>query len=402
MQLKPTASLYLDLRKQLKDKKFMLKLRVNFDKGGKQLQKYYSTGFTLSEDDWKRFKSESVPRKLQKAREHSVALLAKANDILKDSPRIKPETFAAILVGKYNRGSSASALYDEIIAQMESEGRIGNADAYRNSLKSLKKHRGEFSLEDVDVDFLQQYEKEMIEAGETITTVGFYLRALRAVLNVAIDKKKMLSRDAYPFGKGGYTIRNGSSYKRALKKDDKVKLEKLKPKIEQERRALAMWLFSYYCNGMNFADMAYLRASNIHDEVISFVRRKTMRTVREKKPIIVPIRDEVRTILAKYGTHEPYCFGIINDEMTAKEQFWTIKQWTKLTNKYVNQVAKAAGISGKVNTYAARHTFATMLLKGKADLKAIQQSLGHRSISTTEAYLADLDLDEAKEISKLL
>lgn len=153
---------------------------------------------------------------------------------------------------------------------------------------------------------------------------------------------------------------------------------------------------------MNFTDMAYLRPADIKEDVITFVRRKTMRTVREVKPIIVPIRKEVTVILKKYGQNEPYCFGIINDEHTPVQKYHRIRDWIKLTNKHVNQVTSRIGITGKVNTYNARHTFATMLLQGSANLKAIQQSLGHKSISTTEAYLADLDIEEAKKMSKLL
>lgn len=401
MQLKPTVSLYLDVRKLLKNKKFMLKLRVTFSKDGKFIQKYFSTGHSLSPVQWEAFKSSSVPYNLRKMRVEVLKFEARANDIINANPAVSIDLFEAHLIGKYSSKSGISVLFDEVIEQMENEGRISTASAYTYAKKSLIALRGDFHLEVVDADFLEGYEREMIEKGEAATTVGFYLRALRAIYNRAIDKR-VVSRDLYPFGRKGYTIPKGSNYKKALKKDDKIKMEKVKPANEQERRAISFWLFSYYCNGMNFTDMAYLKPSDVHDEVITFVRRKTMRTVREVKPIIVPIRPEVKKILAKYGKYQPYCFGIIDDELTPEQKYYRIKDWIKDTNKHVNLVAARAGISGKVNTYTARHTFATMLLKGKADIKAIQQSLGHRSISTTESYLADLDIEEAKELSKLL
>jgi integrase/recombinase XerD len=401
MQLKPVASLYLDPRTKLKNGLFRVKLRVTFNKSGKTIQKYYSTAHSLSMDQWEKFNSKSVPFSLRKMREQVLKFEAKANDIINANPTVSIDLFEAHLIGKYSNKSGVSVLFDEVIEQMEKEGRISTASSYTYAKKSLIALRGDFHLEVVDSDFLEGYVRVMIEIGETATTIGFYLRALRAIYNRAIDKR-VVSRDLYPFGRKGYTIPKGSNYKKALKKDDKVKMEKIKPENEQERRAISFWLFSYYCNGMNFTDIAYLRPADIHDEVITFVRRKTMRTVREVKPIVVPIRPEVKKILAKYGKHEPYCFGIINDDLTPTQKYYRIKDWIKDTNKHVNLVAARAGISGKVNTYTARHTFATMLLKGKADIKAIQQSLGHRSISTTESYLADLDIEEAKELSKLL
>jgi len=403
----PTIALYLDRRHKLKNGKYMLKLRVGFNVHSKQVQKYYSTGYSLSEKEWDGYNATPVPFALRKMRQEIIKFEAKANSIIEEDPRISVEMFEARLIGKYAAGSGISILFKEVISQFEHEGRISTASAYRCALKSLMEYRGDFPLEVVDYEFLDGYEKWMTTAqdkdnrAESITTVGFYLRALRAIYNIAMEKR-IVSRDLYPFGRNGYTIPKGSNFKKALKAVDKVKVQKVKGADDYEKRAIAFWMFSYYCNGMNFTDMAYLRPSDIHEEVITFVRRKTMRTVREVKPIVVPIRNEVHKIIAQYGKHEPYCFGIINDEHTPKEKYNKIRDWIKRTNKYVNRVTKRLGILGKVNTYNARHTFATMLLKGKTDVKAIQQSLGHRSISTTEAYLADLDIEEAKKISKLL
>lgn len=400
MQLKPTVALYLDVRKQLKNKKFMLKLRVTFSKDGKFIQKYFSTGYSLSTVQWDAFRSSSVPYNLRKMRVEVLKFEAKANDIISDVPTISMDLFGALLTGKYSKQAGAAVLFKEMIAKFESSEQIGTAEYYTWSMKSLEEFRPGFTLEVVDVDFLKAYEAHMVSRGNSLTTVGFYLRALRAVFNVAIDKH-VISRDLYPFGRGGYTIPKGSKFKKALKKTDKTSLEGATMN-EEERRAVAFWMFSFYCNGMNFKDIAYLTRSSIQDEVITFVREKTKRTVREQKEIVPPIRPAARKILEEYGTHEPYIFGIITEEMTARQKYNRIKDWIKETNTLVNQVAARIGITGKVNTYAARHTFATTLLKGKVDLKAIQQSLGHTSISTTESYLADLDIEEAKRISELL
>lgn len=416
MQLKPVVSLWLDQRHLLKSGRYQLKVRVSFEIGGKQSQKYYSTGKELSVEQWKKMRSSSVPFSLRKPLNEVRQMEARAVDIVSVNPTIKPDLFDALFSGKYSKSSGMSVLFDEAIARFEANGQIGTASSYQCAKNSLIEYRGDFPLEVVDVDFLENYERWMSESREekgengkpilikpkSKTTIGIYLRAFRAIFNEAIDKKKMISRDLYPFGRNKYIIPKGSAFKRALKKTDKIKLEVTEDLPAEEKRALSFWLFSYYCNGMNFTDIAYLRPTDIHEEVIVFIRRKTMRTVRELKPIIVPIRDEVHTIIKEYGGKEPYVFGIITDKHSPKLQHSRIKDWRKETNEFVNQVAARLGIKGKVNTYSARHTFATMLLQGKADIRAIQESLGHRSISTTENYLADLDIDEAKKLSKLL
>lgn len=60
--------------------------------------------------------------------------------------------------------------------------------------------------------------------------------------------------------------------------------------------------------------------------------------------------------------------------------------------KYV----RLAGIEGKVGPHTLRHTYAVHLLKGGADLRAVQELLGHESIATTQVY-TQLDLDEVKK-----
>ena len=67
--------------------------------------------------------------------------------------------------------------------------------------------------------------------------------------------------------------------------------------------------------------------------------------------------------------------------LTREMVFMLVKQW-----------AKDAGIEKHISPHTFRHSFATHLVEGGADLRAVQQMLGHESITTTEIY-THLDKD---------
>ena len=62
----------------------------------------------------------------------------------------------------------------------------------------------------------------------------------------------------------------------------------------------------------------------------------------------------------------------------------------------IKDLAKAIGLEKNISPHTFRHSFATHLIEGGADLRAVQDMLGHESITTTEIY-THLDNDFLKE-----
>jgi integrase/recombinase XerD len=82
-----------------------------------------------------------------------------------------------------------------------------------------------------------------------------------------------------------------------------------------------------------------------------------------------------RTVLLK-GRSSPFVFTNRSGKALSRQGFW----------KIIRRYALAAGIEKRVTPHTLRHSFATHLLEGGADLRSVQSMLGHADISTTQIY----------------
>jgi integrase/recombinase XerC len=108
-------------------------------------------------------------------------------------------------------------------------------------------------------------------------------------------------------------------------------------------------------------------------------------TGKRNKTRIVPLLDQVRTAIQEYIALCPY-------PMTADQPLFRGARGGPLAPALVRRAVQGArmrlGLSERTTPHALRHSFATHLLAGGADLRSLQELLGHSSLSSTQIYTA--------------
>lgn len=151
------------------------------------------------------------------------------------------------------------------------------------------------------------------------------------------------------------------------------------PRALRDRALLEL----FYSSGLRVSELATLTLQQV-DLENGFVRVFG----KGAKERVVPIGGKARDALATYvASGRPHLV-----KPRTGSQFFLNPRGSALSRvalwMIVKKHAERAGISKNVKPHALRHSFATHLLTGGADLRAIQEMLGHASISTTQIYTA--------------
>ena len=406
------TAIYIDKTHPQKNNECRISIRITFNRK----RKYYSTPYSLTNYEFlteilgkelsKEEKKESNKPQLKKAKheykEIALELQAyenKAAKIIRDLPVFTFELFEKHFFTNRIVNNTINNAFDYYINSLKLNNQVGTAVSYGCSKISLDKFIPGIRFTDVTPEFLRKYERWMLENGKSITTIGIYLRQLRTIFNNAIADE-LIPKEIYPFGKKRYEIPTGNNIKKSLPLSDIALIYNYKVKKNTAiARSKDYWLFMYLCNGMNMKDVCLLKYKNVKDNVIEFERAKTIRTKRKVEPIRVALTADVKRIISKYGnkdTHPTnYIFPVLTKDLTAERERQLIQQITQLVNDHMKLIAKKLGIENKVTTYAARHSFATILQRSGVSTSFISEALGHSNVKTTQNYLGGFE-DAAK------
>ncbi|MHA3047139.1 tyrosine-type recombinase/integrase [Riemerella anatipestifer] len=382
------------------------KLRV-YDRNRKKA-KLYTLNKYYSEADFTKITSPKPPKKNEYEAFLLNSIKSNAENVASKISVFNFNDFEKQFFNNNLDNNNIIDYYTQKIEALYKNNQVKSALNYQSSLKSLKLFVSQEKTEsvkkihvlDITVDWLNEYERFMLKNGKKISTIGFYLRPLKAIYNMVIEKNATY-KTYYPFGRNKYIIPSTSKTKRALKIDTLKVLYNAHPKTKEQEVAKDFWFLSYFCCGLNINDIAYLKFENIQweDDKIIFYRRKSIRTSKANlKEISCVLIDKAKDIIKKYQnkkiSNNDYVFPIIKHN-SAVEQKKDIENFIRFINQHIKKLAKDNGITTDLSTYWARHTFSTLALNNGASIELISESLGHSDIKTTKHYLNGFD-DESK------
>jgi integrase len=207
---------------------------------------------------------------------------------------------------------------------------------------------------------------------------------------------KLITTDAYPFRAYKVSKVSQQTAKRALSKNDIMNIINYRGKSELETLAIDVFTFSYFTAGINFIDIALLKAENIMDSRVIYYRHKT------KKRIIVPLQPKALELIDKYrgGT---YIFPILSAyHKTEVQKADRLHKVLAKVNKYLKRIGEKLNLPIPLTTYVARHSYATVLKRSGVATSIISESLGHSTERITQVYLDSFGNDQMDEAMRNL
>jgi len=137
-----------------------------------------------------------------------------------------------------------------------------------------------------------------------------------------------------------------------------------------------------YASGMRISELTALNLGDVNTEGDYYVRCFG----KGHKERIIPIYEQVAMTVKKYieetrpqlapDKNEEALFLNARGERLTRQGFW----------QKLKEYAKSADLDTQISPHTLRHSFATHMLSGGADLRSVQELLGHANISTTQVY----------------
>ena len=267
-------------------------------------------------------------------------------------------------------------------------------ESYRSDISSLLRFLEEYKIDDpseVGYENLIAFFKALKNAGLNSRSAARYYSSLKGFFNYLVRNKYIAANpiEKVPtpkLGKNLPSVLSVNEVDAILSKPDTANILGLRDKAMLE---------TFYACGIRVSELINLKLSDI------FLEEEVIRVLgKGSKERLVPIGSSAIEWINNYLKHS----RLLLEKKTKSGNFLFLNSHgTKLSRmgiwKIVDRYVTEAGILKEVHPHTFRHSFATHLLEGGADLRAVQEMLGHADISTTQIY-THIDREYIKQVHK--
>ena len=247
-------------------------------------------------------------------------------------------------------------------------------EAYRRDCERFVAWVGDRADGALDAHLLRSYAAGLHRAGRSSRSIARALSALRAFFDFLIARGRAADNPA----RDVKAPKAERRLPRVLDVDQTASLLAQVPGSELEVRDLAMWELTYSC-GLRVSELV-----GIDLEAIDFQAGEIRVLGKGRKERIVPVGrlaiDAVRAWLEVRGAlARP-------DERAVFVNRRGARLGVRLVQSRLKTWGLKRGLAQRLHPHMLRHSFASHLLESSGDLRAVQELLGHSSISTTQVY----------------
>ena len=245
--------------------------------------------------------------------------------------------------------------------------------AYRNDIDKLEKYYPKKDLLELTTDDLRKYIKSI--SNLSTNTVNHKISSFNSFYNYYLKTESIKSNPALGLVRG----KKESKLPNVLSLEEVSSLVNIEVNNPFEARNKAI-LELLYSSGLRISELTNLELSNVDlDDCLVRVMGKG------SKERIIPLGDYAISALRDYlenyrnllnKKNSSYVF--LNNRGTAISRQFIFKT--------IKEECMKKGIKRNVSPHTLRHSFATHLLKNGADLRIIQELLGHENLATTQIY----------------
>ena len=231
-------------------------------------------------------------------------------------------------------------------------------------------------LRQADSDMVQEYMRWMMGHGKSAASATRFLASVKSFYNFLIARGDMKTNPA----KGVAAAKVERRYPEILtSKEVELFLEQPQCVDAKGFRDHAM-LELLYATGIRVSELISLNMSdlNLAAGFIRCVNRGKERIIPLYHTAVKALSDYVKNIRPQLiaDDNEEALFVNMNGERMSRQGFW----------KIIKHYQEMAGIQKDITPHTLRHSFAVHLLENGADLRSIQEMLGHADISSTQIY----------------